>query len=617
MRKWLFLLLAALLLTGCSEQAPPPTEPSTVPTGTQAPTWPESSGLYTPGSELEIMTERAVKLCPLEEGTYGGLMRLGDDLVLIREGSRTQLMLLTGGDLKVSVTQGIYATLTKETGWLQVGKNGAAYFDEADKALVFLNATLQETSRLRLPENLMGGAYLTPDMAGVYYCTDTGVQVMDLNTGTSRCLREHTGSYHAVTGVLMDGKVLRYRSRLEDGSYMTQILSCQTGQTLWTGEYLNDLEFAGEHYLLQMKSRAIRELVFGNDKESPRNLWTDTQDDAAVMLTEAGIVTVQENQQESTLTLYDLDSGKKTAAVVLPGIGKIRDVCAGNDGSVWILGENVTLGEPVICGWNPQMTQVADETVYAQPHYTVAQQDAQGLEACKAAASALAKQYGVDILIAGDAASLVLGGYGFDCEYLCQAYDRYLPELQQALSMIPQELYEAAAGKTKSRTIHIGLVRGITGAEKYGTLPQVGGVQFWKDKEMYVLLAVDDDLVQNFCNQMYHALETRLLSASDALYDWDKLNPEGFQYDNDYIANANRDGSPYLQEGQQAFIDTFSMSFLKEDRARIFEYACLPGNEQLFQSEILQAKLKMLCAGIREAYRLRGDTYIWEQYLIK
>ena len=614
MRKWLFLLLAALLLTGCSEQAPTPTELNTVPTGTQAPTWPESNGLYVPGSDLEVITNRAVKLCTLEPGTYSGLARLGENLVLAREGGKTELLLLTDYDLKISVTRGISAILAPENGALQVGEQGAAYYDEASKAVVFLNAALQETSRLRLPENVMGGVYLTGDLSTVYYCTDTGVQTMDLNTGIARCLREHTGRWHSVTGILMDGKALRCRSQLDDGSYVTQILSAQTGQTLWTGEYLSDLKFAGEHYLLQMRSGAMEELVFGSYKESPRNLWADTQAGAQVLLTEAGIVTVQEDQQGSILTLYDMDSGRKNAAVTLPGIGKIRDICVGNDGLLWMLGENLGLGKQVICGWDTKMTPVAEETAYSQPHYTVAQQDSRGLESSKAAAAALGQQYGVDILIAGDAAGLVLGGYGFDCEYLTQAYDRYLPMLQQALSMIPQELYRAAAEKTQSRVLHIGLVRYISGAEKYGTLSQVGGVQFWKDGDMYVLLAVNDELVQNFCNQMYHVLENRLLSASDAIYDWDKLNPAGFQYDNDYIANQNRDGSLYLQEGQQAFIDTFSMSFLKEDRARVFEYACLPGNEQLFRSEILQAKLKMLCEGLREAYKLTEGAYIWEQY---
>ena len=59
------------------------------------------------------------------------------------------------------------------------------------------------------------------------------------------------------------------------------------------------------------------------------------------------------------------------------------------------------------------------------------------------------------------------------------------------------------------------------------------------------------------------------------------------------------------------------MSFPKEDRARIMEYAMLPGNEELFRPQLMQAKLKALCDGIREAYGLEKaeETFLWEQYL--
>ena len=59
------------------------------------------------------------------------------------------------------------------------------------------------------------------------------------------------------------------------------------------------------------------------------------------------------------------------------------------------------------------------------------------------------------------------------------------------------------------------------------------------------------------------------------------------------------------------------MSFPKEDRARVMEYAMLPGNEKLFQAPALQAKLQALCDGIREAYGLEDaeDSFLWEQYL--
>jgi len=61
------------------------------------------------------------------------------------------------------------------------------------------------------------------------------------------------------------------------------------------------------------------------------------------------------------------------------------------------------------------------------------------------------------------------------------------------------------------------------------------------------------------------------------------------------------------------------MSYPKEDRARIMEYAATEGNESLFVSKTMQNKLKTLCVGIREAFDLREypNVIIWEQFLEK
>ena len=63
----------------------------------------------------------------------------------------------------------------------------------------------------------------------------------------------------------------------------------------------------------------------------------------------------------------------------------------------------------------------------------------------------------------------------------------------------------------------------------------------------------------------------------------------------------------------------YSMSFPKEDRARIMEYAMMPGNEAYFKSSTMQSKLKTVCKGIREAFGLKkyAEPLPWEQYLKK
>ena len=110
-------------------------------------------------------------------------------------------------------------------------------------------------------------------------------------------------------------------------------------------------------------------------------------------------------------------------------------------------------------------------------------------------------------------------------------------------------------------------------------------------------------------------IDNRILSTTNAYSQWNSLNPWDFKYDNDYIKNQDRTDRKYLEGEKRHFVDFYSMSFALEDRSRIFEYACMPGNEEIFASKYMQKKLKCVCDGIREAFELTGESYIWEQYL--
>ena len=132
-----------------------------------------------------------------------------------------------------------------------------------------------------------------------------------------------------------------------------------------------------------------------------------------------------------------------------------------------------------------------------------------------------------------------------------------------------------------------------------------------------IALAADCNTEYALYHEMCHLIDTMVLNESSAYDRWEELNPKDFQYDYDYITNQSRDGSPYLQDINRSFIDTYSMSFPKEDRARIMEYAMTSGNESYFRSTVMQGKLKLLCEGIREAFGLKKspETFLWEQYL--
>ena len=117
---------------------------------------------------------------------------------------------------------------------------------------------------------------------------------------------------------------------------------------------------------------------------------------------------------------------------------------------------------------------------------------------------------------------------------------------------------------------------------------------------------------QALYHELYHVMQTHILTESTALDQWEALNPVGFVYGRD-----TQDADIYLQGQTRAFVDRYSMGAVKEDQARILENAMLQNRDALFRSEYMQRKLTALCTGIREAYRLKNhsESLPWEQYL--
>ena len=85
--------------------------------------------------------------------------------------------------------------------------------------------------------------------------------------------------------------------------------------------------------------------------------------------------------------------------------------------------------------------------------------------------------------------------------------------------------------------------------------------------------------------------------------NWAALNPAGFAYAETY------DEMPmaYFNDGYDAyFLDIYSRTFAREDRARILEYA-MTGADYLFAAPERQAKLAYLCTCIQDCF----DTHGW------
>ncbi len=594
-------LVLVLLLCGCAgekTELPDNTTKSTVSSQT-------SSGADLPGNTAE---QTAVKTDPLDDTGYYGCFMLADELVLMRQASGGATFSFYSGSKIANLGQEVVPTLAQ----MQITEQGIGYFDSANKAMVFLNADLIEIGRMHLPKEMEGNAWLSPDWKMVCYCTANGICTMDLQTGISRLLKEQKALHQEITGGFGNGKVLRYEVEVAEGQKQIQLIDASSGMVLQEGEYLNGLVTKTEQYFLNQNTQGVRQLRFGVG-ETHQALWPIEDEAEPLMLFENNAVVMMQNSDgQVDLSYYDLETGKRIGSITIADVTEMLGLCGDGDHGVWLIGKNAA-GAETLYHWDAEENQASDDAVYTAPWYTLEAPDTEGLAQVSEKATDLSRELGVSILTWESAATAAPADHVFTAEHSTQIYDHYLPKLEELLSGFPKELLAQAGGEQ----LQFALVHEIAGEPMWGSLAQSTNLQYWNDNGPVIALVLNENLERNFHHGMYHFIETRILSKSSALYEWNKLNPLGFEYDNNYITNQDRTDTSYTEGEERYFIDVFSMSYAKEDRARIFEYACMPGNEELFQSAVLQTKLQRICQGIRTAFGLSktDNAFLWEQYL--
>lgn len=610
-RLWMVIALL-LLLCGCGEQphaqTTEPAQTTSAPTvETTAPTQPDP-GLYVPDSDVERQTGGAVREYSLTFGNVMDVVAAGDRLLVISSCNiGSNIAVLTGDRCVVSGQAMLTGCAAPTEGTFRVTQEKLAYYDGGTRCVVILDSSLKETGRILLPEQTIGSPVISQDLSTVFYCTQDKIHALDTSTGITRLIRQHSSQWQSLNGSLFEDTVLQCQVIDENDRAYTCFLSAETGQLLGEDTALRVLHTFADRFFLTREEGCLPEHLFGDSQGSLQALLPEETVLYSVLSMDA-VIGMRESEEGTALSMYDLSSGKRSAEVVLCGVSGVYDVTADPAGRyVWISVFDREAQQDMLYRWEPALSGVEQEHIFIGKRFTSDDPDIQGIEACKEKAVLLGQQYGVEIYLGEDV--IAPWDYTLIPEYRVEAFLLGLQQLEKALSAYPEGFLATMVEETGSGVIRFSLVRQISG--------DVAGVQYWIEGDAYIALEISEGLEQDTYHEISHVLDNYIIANCYAYDDWEELNPQGAVYDYSYSEYQTRTDWTWLEGEDRAFIDSYSMTYPKEDRARILEYAMTPGNAELFRSEHLQGKLIKICKGIRESfgYERYEETFLWEQYL--
>lgn len=584
MKRILLLALALLMLAGCgkSTQETPTIPQEPLP----APSW------YLPESRTETQTGGAVRtyeLCLTDKVT--GLGGISDKLLLK---TAKELTVLSGED--GVYTAALSTNLALEQ--LQPTSQGVAYYDENTNEMVYLDQQLQVISRVTLPETPDGAALTAPDGNEIYYSVGGDIRAFDTNLNIARLVKSQLVKSQTLVEQHFGDRVLQCTVEQSDGRSGTVYLRTDNGETLSTDDSLETLQTYGDRYVALRRDGTVRQIVFGTKDTEPAGLAIP-RDAKIVPAVNLGAVLTYTADEKNGLQLdfFTCAEGKRTASVTLSGVAEPVGWYADPwDRCLWFAADDLVEGVQTLYRWDIAKSAVSDDTNYHATIYTPENPDTDGLAACEERGKKIEKAHGVDICIFQDAVKQT-GDFSVVAEHQTAAINAVLDDLEKILPEYPEKFLK----KSVHKDLHICIVRSVDGGKE--------SAHFYKKSHAYIFLPVGCDIRSELLKSMGYIVNSRVVSNTSMLDTWTKLNPEGFAY------GAGK--AEYLEAENRAFADTDAMTSVVEDRASIFRYAMEEGNEEMFSSETMQKKLKLLCEGIRKVWKWRKEeiSYPWEQYL--
>lgn len=592
MKRLLLILLAVVMLAGCGAQGnlPGQTEPVE---DTKQPV-----SIYIANSSVEQQTKGAVKAYVPEDANYIGMAVMAGKVVLVSDLSKLTLIDGETGEVGTSIKVG--ETISCQETDFTASDHGISFYRDDGRELVFLNTSLEQEAKVEIPEGISGHPCVSHTNQEVYYCKDKEVRALHMQTGISRLVKSQVCQSIELVASHLDGTMLACRVIDEAGKASMVYMDSATGQTLDDVNQLEDLQTGETQYLVRRTEGIYQQQIFGT--LGGENIVFTAQEQLTAAFQMGGGYRWYMEDGALVMDYYDFTTGTHAAQARMMGVGEPISIAADSK-YIWILAEEGQ--KDLLYRWDVSASQTGKLYSYIEPLYTRSQPDEQGLRQCAQRAEELKEKYGISVHVGADALT-VDDGYELTDEYLVPAFTNMMDRIEALLARFPADFMEESLAKGQ---MHLSLVRDIAGNQDM--------VQFYENGDAYIILEISENIEDRFLHGLAYVIDSHVLGNSRYFDSWKKLNPKDFDYDYNYYVYATHAESEYLTGETRAFADAYSMTFPHEDRSRLFVAAMEEGNADLFASEVMQAKLKRLCQGIREGYGYQRskEVFAWEQYL--
>lgn len=590
MKRWILLLLACVLLSGCGTGDP--TEPSDV-SESSAVTEPTEPGLL-------VSAAAGLSVYQLEDDQCAGILPWGEDRYALFTTSG-KLHLLTGAELVVEKTRDLECSLTMDDPSIRVSGDQLCYFDTNRDAYVTLGRNLTEISAITIRDQVTAGPLMDEDFDVIYYATADGIRALDISTGNSRLLRQEHQTITSLEGLDFEGSTLHYRRMLDNGVEQDCFIRTADGTLVETATLNGELVTWGRNYAAVMEFRLpltqYREILCGSLDGSPGRLVT-TGEHENILFTGNGTVLLQnEIHPGLVMELYDLETGDRIAYYSRTDWSESFSNARYDGQDLWLW--TVDSGSFM----RLDVTEYERIPGTLEPLYTL--ETPASLDEAVALAQSIADSYGVGIELSSSDNRTTGVNYASWPDYRPQEYEAALKVLKRTMSSFPSGFFQ----KLK---LTIRLVDEFDPAQ---ALPEGSGELIIGSPRVMVL-SICDNMLEIFYHELFHAMELYITSETNRLSKWAELNPEGFSYAGSTVPYET--GALLESEYLRAVADDYGLVSPREDRAQIFLYAMMEGQEERFASETMQAKLSALCESIRLAWGWQKvqTQFSWEQYLL-